>query len=101
MIGRPAKAPPDEMLLTIKDTVSFLSSILESHLPQYFILGAMKAPRLAVVLVVDDSEDQLMLMQKIDGVFFSVLSQYESLDIWVLTPRDPLLATVKRIDCQI
>lgn len=101
LIGRPTHAPSEEILLALSRVVSGLPQCLEVHVPQYFAIGAMQAPRLALVLVVRDDDDREVFAEKAQAALFEYLPESLQMDVWVITGRDPLLPAVRRAACPI
>lgn len=99
LIGKPAKAPPEEFVIAIKRILGSLSTYLEAHLPQYFAIGAMSIPRLALVLVIDERENREAFAQRAEALFFVDSAPAVEMDLWVLAPNDPLLPNVRHAAC--
>lgn len=101
LIGRPTQAPPEKTLFAINQAVSLLPTCLEVHLPQYFAIGAMPAPRLALVLVIGEDEDKEVFAQNAEKALAGSLVMPTQIDLWVLAPNDPLLPAVRRATCPL
>jgi hypothetical protein len=101
LIGKPAKAPSEKFLIAIKRALESLPTYLEAHLPQYFAIGAMSTPRLALVLVIDEKENREVFAQRAEALFFVDATPATEMDLWVLAPNDPLLPNVRRAACTL
>lgn len=101
LIGKPANAPSEKFLIAIKSALRSLPTYLEAHLPQYFAIGAMSTPRLALVLVVDGDENREVFAQRAEALFFINSTPPTEMDLWVLGPNDPLLPNVRHAACTL
>jgi hypothetical protein len=101
LIGKPAKAPSEKFLMEIKRVLGSLPTCLEAHLPQYFAIGAMSTPRLALVLVIDEKENREIFAQRAEALLFVDSTPAIEMDLWVLAPNDPLLPNVRHAACTL
>lgn len=95
LIGKPAVQPEDELLTMLRQIVDRVPSHIEAHLPQVFAVGKMPAPRLALVVVIDATEEPEPVAERLNRDVAASLPTGTSLDVWVLNPADHLLPAVR------
>lgn len=100
LIGKPAHALSQADRLALDKAIDRLPQCLEVHVPQYFVIGAMQAPRLVLVLVVRDDEDREAIAQKVHILLAECLPESMTIDTWVITGDDSLLPAIRRACCQ-
>jgi len=95
LIGKPTVQPDETFLALLRQIVDRASGCVEAHLPQVFVVGAMPAPRLALVVVIDPAQDPQLIAEQLNGDVAATLPTGASLDVWVLTPSDDLLPAAR------
>jgi hypothetical protein len=101
LIGTPAKPMPRERSEAIARLVSSIAGVSEAHLPQCFAVGAMESPAQILVLAIDPAADQQLVLASIDEGLSRIIPENEHLDVWPLSPENPMLNSVRPAGCQI
>ncbi|MDX3905607.1 MAG: hypothetical protein QHC78_07955 [Pigmentiphaga sp.] len=100
IIGKPARPTDEKMVARIERGLSGSVSIMEAHLPQYFLLGNMPGPKLLLVLVVQDASTQENVALKANEVLAKG-PEAAAIDVFVTDLNDELLPTVRKAQCQL
>lgn len=87
-----------EIVAAIRRLVDNAPEIIEAHLPQVYVPGAMEAPAQVLVIVVADSDSQ-RAVEKLGSGLGRVVPPGRSIDVWPLSPGDRLLPTVRAAGC--
>jgi len=74
--------------------------VIEAHLPQAFVTGAMKVPAQVLVIVVRDPDVQ-RAVEKIGSGLTRILPSGRHMDVWPMSPSDGLLPSVRGADCRV
>jgi hypothetical protein len=99
-LGAPAEPMEPEIVAAISRLVDGAPEIIEAHLPQVFVSGAMQAPAQVLVIVTLDRDTQLAL-DKVGAGLGRILPSGRSMDVWPLSPLDKLLPTVRGAGCRV
>ena len=99
-LGAPAEPMEPEIVAAISRLVDGAPEIIEAHLPQVFVSGAMQAPAQVLVIVTVDRDVQSAL-DKVGASLGHLLPPGRSLDVWPLSPMDKLLPTVRGAGCRV
>ena len=99
-LGAPAVPLEPEIVAALAELVDGAPEVTEAHLPQAFVPGAMSAPAQVLVIVTLDSDRQPAL-NRIGPGLGHILPAGRSLDVWPLSPSDPVLPAVRGADCRI
>jgi SseB protein C-terminal domain len=99
-LGAPAEPMEPEIVAAISRLVDGAPEIMEAHLPQVFVSGAMQAPAQVLVIVTDDRDVPLAL-DKVGAGLGRILPSGRSIDVWPLSPMDKLLPTVRGAGCRV
>lgn len=99
-LGAPAVPMEPEIVAALGGLVDSAPEVIEAHLPQAFVPGAMSAPAQVLVIVTEDSDRQLAL-SKIGPGLGRILPDGRPIDVWPLSPSDQLLPTVRGANCRI
>jgi SseB protein C-terminal domain len=99
-LGAPAKPMEPEIVAAIGRLVDNAPEIIEAHLPQVFVPGAMEAPAQVLVIVTVDSDSQQAL-EKLGSGLGRIVPPGRSIDAWPLSPDDKLLPTVRAAGCPV
>jgi len=89
-----------EIVAAIGRLVDGAPEIIEAHLPQVFVSGAMQAPAQVLVIVTVDTDVQRAL-DKVGAGLRRILPSGRSIDVWPLNPMDKLLPTVRGAGCRV
>jgi hypothetical protein len=89
-----------EIVAAISRLVDGTPEIIEAHLPQVFVTGAMQAPAQVLVIVTADRDLQRAL-DKVGAGLGRILPSGRSMDVWPLSPTDKLLPTVREAGCRV
>jgi hypothetical protein len=89
-----------EIVAAIGRLVDGAPEIIEAHLPQVFVSGAMPAPAQVLVIVTVERDVQRAL-DKIGAGLGRILGSGRSMDIWPLSPMDKLLPMVRGAGCRV
>jgi hypothetical protein len=101
IFGKPAQPCSEETLHRISSCLAGDETILEAHLPMYFVLGSMPAPRLSLVLVTRGDSQRESVALRARSILADVLLAQPVPDIWVMDSNDRLLSSVRHAGCQI
>lgn len=99
-LGAPAVRMEPTIVLALGDLVDETAGVLEAHLPQAYIPTAMSAPAQVLVIVTEDADAQRGLDQ-IGAGLRRILPEGRHLDVWPMSPGDPLLGSVRAADCRV
>ena len=99
-MGAPAQRMEPEIVAAISRLVDDTPEIIEAHLPQVFVRGAMQVPALVLVIVTVDRDVQRAL-DKVGAGLGRILPSGGSMDVWPLTPADKLLSMVRGAGCRV
>jgi hypothetical protein len=86
------------IVAAIRRLVDNAPGIIEAHLPQVFVPGAMEAPAQVLVIVVADADSQ-RAVDRLGSGLGSIVPRGRSIDVWPLRPGDPLLPTIRAAGC--
>jgi hypothetical protein len=89
-----------EIVAAIGNLVDGASEIVEAHLPQVFVRGAMQAPAQVLVIVTVDGDLQRAL-DKVGVGLGRILPSGRNMDVWPLSPMDKLLPAVRGAGCRV
>ena len=89
-----------EIVAAIGRLVDGAPEIIEAHLPQVFVSGAMQAPAQVLVIVTDDKDEQRAL-DKVAAGLGSILPSGRGIDVWPLSPTDKLIPTIRGAGCRV
>lgn len=101
LIGRPAIPPSDGLVEQIRAIVASTPGCLEAHLPQVFAIGAMPAPRLALVVVTDPTRDEQEIAAQLNRQMAAISSDEPPFDLWMLGPSDSLMRAIRDARCRL
>ena len=99
-LGAPAEPMEPEIVAAIGRLVDGAPEIIEAHLPQVFVSGAMQAPAQVLVIVTVDKDVQRAL-DKVGAGLGRILPSGRSIDVWPLRPMDKMLPTVRGTGCGV
>ena len=99
-LGAPAEPIEPEIAAAIGGLVDGAPEIIEAHLPQVFVSGAMQAPAQVLIIVTVDRDVQRAL-DKVGAGLGRILPSGRSMDVWPLSPMDKLLPTVRGAGCRV
>ena len=101
VLGSPAVPPPREKVEALERLVASTPGILEAHLPQCFAVSVMAAPAQVFVLSVPLDADVEAIVESIGRGLSRIIPAGEHLDIWPMSPGDPMLNSVQNARSQI
>ena len=99
-LGAPAKPMEPEIVAAISRLLDGVPEIIEAHLPQVFVSGAVQAPAQVLVIVTVERDVQRAL-DKVGAGLGTILPSERSMDVWPLSPMDKLLPTVRGTGCRV
>lgn len=100
IIGTPARPTARELFARIERGLRDHVSVMEAHLPQYFLLGKMQGPKLLLVLVVQDASTQEDIARQANEVLAND-PDAALIDIFVADLSDKLLPAVRKAQCRL
>lgn len=100
IIGKPARPTSIDLVARVERGLCGDVSVMEAHLPQYFMLGKMQSPRLLLVLVVDEASAQESVALKANEMLAEG-SGAAAFDVFVTNMSDKLLPAVRKAQCQL
>jgi len=89
-----------EIVAAIGRLVDGVPEVIEAHLPQVFVSGAMQAPAQVLVIVTVD-KDVLRALDTVGAGLEHILPSGHSIDVWPLRPMDKMLPTVRGAGCGV
>lgn len=101
MIGSPRIPMEDSIAGKIAETVLSIPGVVEAHLPQVFIVGAMGQPAQVLVLVVDQIHNPDRVLAGVNKGLQSDVPELEDLYVWLMIETDELLKEIRRTDRQL
>lgn len=101
IFGKPAHFDYGDALTRIGESLAQEEVVVEAHLPQYFVLGSMPAPRLSLVLVARDVSQQAGVALRAKSILENLSLAQLVTDVWIMREDDRLLPSVRRAKCPI
>jgi len=101
LIAAPAKPMAQAQSAAIADMLARIPGVAEAHLPQLFITGVTNAPAQILALVLTPGADVQKVMGEIGCHLGAMLPEDERLDVWPLDPSNPILKSVRAVNCRI
>jgi hypothetical protein len=101
LIGAPAAPMPSAQSAAIADLLSKTGGVLEAHLPQVFVPGAMREAAQVLVLVLRRGTDADGLMRELGCHLGQMLPEGQRLDVWPVAEGSPVLRDVRAVGCRI
>ena len=99
-LGAPSEPMEPEIVAAISRLVDGAPEIIEAHLPQVYVSGAMQAPAQVLVIVTAD-RDARRALAKVGAGLGRILPSGRSMDVWPLSPMDKVLPTVRGVGCRV
>lgn len=100
-LGAPAKPMPTAKAKVIGALADSIEGIAEAHLPQCFVSGIMANPAQVLVLVIEPGVDSDDVLNRVSHGLEAILSEAGEIDVWPISFQSPLLADVRRANCNI
>lgn len=100
-VGAPSIPMNQALVRSISELVQSIPDILEAHLPQCFVPGAMQGPAQILVIVVAATSDYESVLRQLQDGLGRLSLPIHHLDIWRLLPDSKLLSTVRSTGCQV
>lgn len=102
IVGKAANDASSKVKHRIEEEVRYDKALVtEMHLIQYFILKRMEAPKLALVIIVEENSQIEWIVVRANALLSSVNVDESVADIWIMGATDPLLPAVRRAGCQL
>lgn len=101
IFGKPAHPHYGDIFNRTGVSFAYDEAIVEAHLPQYFILGAMPAPKLSLVLVTRDISQQQGVTLQVRSILAKLNLTHLISDVLIMREDDALLPSVRRANCKI
>ena len=101
-LGRPARPLDRQLVDALAALLGSFTEVEEAHLPQCWVQAIMNDPA-QVLVVVFRSESAISgeRANEIETGISMLLKRDSHLDVWFITPSDPLLDPVRRTGCKI
>jgi hypothetical protein len=101
LIGAPSQPMPRAQQAALADALAKISGVVEAHLPQLFVTGAMTEPAQVLVVVLERDVNVEETMHEITCALAQLLTEDSRLDVFPLTKESGMLAGVRDAGCQI
>ena len=101
LVGKPEKGPSRRRLKQISALLGEMPEIREAHIPEVFAVGIMQAPRNVLFLVIEPDTAIDHITTRIGDALDALLGKRERLDVWPVTAKHRLIATVREVDCLV
>jgi hypothetical protein len=101
MIGAPARPMPRAQQAAIAGALAKVEGIVEAHLPEIYVPGAMDEAAQVLVVVLDARASVEETMHAITCSLAQLLTEDSRLDIFPLTSDSGMLTGVRAAGCQI
>ena len=84
LIGAPSQAPPEDLVVALRDSAARHPEVRSAYLFQMMILADGEEPHLTLGLVLDDGVDVTGISNDLGGRAMEVLPQGSNLDVYPL-----------------
>ena len=101
LIGAPSEPMPRAQSAAIADMLSKIGGVVEAHLPQCFMPGAMSEPSEVLVLVLRRGTRPDALMREVGFHLGRMLPEGRRLDVWPVEEGSAVLRDVRAVGCRI
>jgi hypothetical protein len=101
LIGAPAQPMPRAQQAALADALAKISGVVEAHLPQLFVPGAMTETAQVLDVVLERDVNVEETMHEITCALAQLLTEDSRLDVFPLIKESGMLAGVRDAGCQI
>jgi hypothetical protein len=101
LIAAPAEPMARAQQAAIADALAKVPGVVEAHLPQLFVAGAMEEPAQVLVVVTRRGANVEQLMHEITCALAQLLTEDSRLDVFPLAEGGEMIGGVRAAGCQI